>query len=53
MSELLEALIRQRKQAGDPTTRTYLAQIVDLSQSRSTDPETQASYPAEHQQRGI
>ncbi|MYA22462.1 MAG: type I restriction endonuclease subunit R, partial [Gemmatimonadetes bacterium] len=44
MSELLEALIRQRKQEAIDY-KEYLAQIVDLTRETSR-PETQASYPA-------
>ena len=44
MSELLEALIRQRKQRAIDYEE-YLAQIVDLTRKIS-QPETQASYPA-------
>ena len=44
MSELLEALIRQRKQEAI-NYKEYLAQIVDLTRKTSR-PETQASYPA-------
>ena len=44
MSELLEALIRQRKQEAIDY-KEYLAQIVDLTRKTSR-PETQASYPA-------
>ncbi len=44
MSELLEALIRQRKQESI-NYKEYLAQIVDLTRKIS-QPETQASYPA-------
>ena len=44
MSELLEALIRQRKQEAIDY-KEYLARIVDLTRKTSR-PETQASYPA-------
>ena len=44
MSELLEALIRQRKQEAIDY-KAYLAQIVDLTR-KTSQPETQASYPA-------
>jgi len=44
MSELLEALIRQRKQEAIDY-KEYLAQIVDLTRKTSR-PESQASYPA-------
>ena len=44
MSELLEALIRQRKQEAIDY-KEYLAQIVDLTRKTSR-PETQASHPA-------
>ena len=44
MSELLEALIRQRKQEAIDY-KEYLAQIVDLTR-KTSQPETQASYPA-------
>ena len=43
MSELLEALIQQRKQEAIDY-KEYLAQIVDLTRKTSR-PETQASYP--------
>ena len=43
MSELLEALIRQRKQEAI-NYKEYLAQIVDLTR-KINQPETQASYP--------
>ena len=43
MSELLEALIRQRKQEAI-NYKEYLAQIVDLTR-KINRPETQASYP--------
>ena len=43
MSELLEALIRQRKQEAIHY-KEYLAQIVDLTR-KINQPETQASYP--------
>ena len=44
MSELLEALIRQRKQEA-VDYKEYLTQIVDLTRKTSR-PETQASHPA-------
>jgi len=44
MSELLDALIRQRKQEA-MDYKAYLAKIVDLTKQVS-EPETQSSYPA-------
>ena len=51
MSELLEALIWQRKQEAIDY-KEYLSRIVDLTRKTSR-PETQASYPCQHQQPGI